>query len=178
VFRHAETLHAQKTKGPPGCPDGPFFVLFLHLLAEEVGFEPTEGCPSHAFQACRFGRSRTPPEVFVLFYQPSKNIKDQMRLFRPAEETSVWNNTTTSVTSRVLLTNRVVGRGGWVLRRGILVNRVRAGTQQPSARRTGAVDNLAAAPGNPIFARRRESLRKKPDCLERRPVLTRSVVRA
>jgi predicted nucleic acid-binding protein len=30
-------------------------------LAEGVGFEPTEGCPSHAFQACRFGRSRTPP---------------------------------------------------------------------------------------------------------------------
>ena len=32
-------------------------------LAERVGFEPTEGCPSHAFQACRFGRSRTSPEV-------------------------------------------------------------------------------------------------------------------
>ena len=32
-------------------------------MAEEVGFEPTEGCPSHAFQACRFGRSRTPPIV-------------------------------------------------------------------------------------------------------------------
>src|SRR5947199_5288362 len=30
--------------------------------AEGVGFEPTEGCPSHAFQACRFGRSRIPPE--------------------------------------------------------------------------------------------------------------------
>ena len=31
-------------------------------LAEGVGFEPTVGCPTHAFQACRFGRSRTPPE--------------------------------------------------------------------------------------------------------------------
>ena len=31
------------------------------VMAEGVGFEPTEGCPSHAFQACRFGRSRTPP---------------------------------------------------------------------------------------------------------------------
>jgi hypothetical protein len=30
-------------------------------LAEEVGFEPTEGFPSHDFQSCRFGRSRTPP---------------------------------------------------------------------------------------------------------------------
>ncbi len=26
-----------------------------------MGFEPTETCASHAFQACRFGRSRTPP---------------------------------------------------------------------------------------------------------------------
>src|SRR5204862_7492467 len=32
-------------------------------VAEGVGFEPTEGCPSHAFQACRFGRSRIPPGV-------------------------------------------------------------------------------------------------------------------
>ncbi len=31
-------------------------------VAERVGFEPTEGCPSHAFQACRFGRSRTSPD--------------------------------------------------------------------------------------------------------------------
>ncbi len=31
------------------------------LMAEGVGFEPTEGFPSHAFQACRFGRSRIPP---------------------------------------------------------------------------------------------------------------------
>lgn len=30
-------------------------------MAEGEGFEPSEGCPSHAFQACRFGRSRTPP---------------------------------------------------------------------------------------------------------------------
>ena len=29
--------------------------------AEEVGFEPTVGCPTHDFQSCRFGRSRTPP---------------------------------------------------------------------------------------------------------------------
>jgi site-specific DNA recombinase len=31
------------------------------LLAEGVGFEPTVSCPTHAFQACRFGRSRIPP---------------------------------------------------------------------------------------------------------------------
>ncbi len=34
----------------------------LSILAEGVGFEPTEACTSHAFQACRFGRSRIPPE--------------------------------------------------------------------------------------------------------------------
>ena len=31
--------------------------------AEEVGFEPTVGCPTHDFQSCRFGRSRTPPRL-------------------------------------------------------------------------------------------------------------------
>ncbi len=30
-------------------------------VAEGVGFEPTEACASHAFQACRFGRFRIPP---------------------------------------------------------------------------------------------------------------------
>jgi site-specific DNA recombinase len=30
-------------------------------LAERVGFEPTVGFPTHDFQSCRFGRSRTPP---------------------------------------------------------------------------------------------------------------------
>src|SRR6478736_3381349 len=30
-------------------------------IAEGVGFEPTVSCPTHAFQACRFGRSRIPP---------------------------------------------------------------------------------------------------------------------
>ena len=31
------------------------------FLAETVGFEPTVSFPTHAFQACRFGRSRTSP---------------------------------------------------------------------------------------------------------------------
>ena len=30
-------------------------------LAEAVGFEPTVSFPTHDFQSCRFGRSRTPP---------------------------------------------------------------------------------------------------------------------
>jgi Integrase core domain len=33
--------------------------------AEEVGFEPTVSFPTHDFQSCRFGRSRTPPELPV-----------------------------------------------------------------------------------------------------------------
>ena len=33
------------------------------LSAEEVGFEPTVSFPTHDFQSCRFGRSRTPPEL-------------------------------------------------------------------------------------------------------------------
>ena len=38
-------------------------VSYAVFMAEEVGFEPTETCASHAFQACRFGRSRTPPGI-------------------------------------------------------------------------------------------------------------------
>jgi hypothetical protein len=30
-------------------------------VAERVGFEPTEACTSHAFEACPFGRSGTSP---------------------------------------------------------------------------------------------------------------------
>ena len=30
-------------------------------MAEGVGFEPTEACTSHAFEACPFGRSGTLP---------------------------------------------------------------------------------------------------------------------
>ena len=36
-------------------------VSLKAFLAEGVGFEPTVSFPTHAFQACRFGRSRTPP---------------------------------------------------------------------------------------------------------------------
>ncbi len=34
-------------------------------LAERVGFEPTVSFPTHDFQSCRFGRSRTPPRTAV-----------------------------------------------------------------------------------------------------------------
>jgi site-specific DNA recombinase len=45
-------------------------------LAERVGFEPTVGFPTHDFQSCRFGRSRTPPGLmpgvlrYPLSYRP------------------------------------------------------------------------------------------------------------
>jgi len=35
--------------------------LSCTYLAERVGFEPTVSFPTHDFQSCRFGRSRTPP---------------------------------------------------------------------------------------------------------------------
>jgi hypothetical protein len=35
--------------------------LTRQAVAEGVGFEPTVSCPTHALQACRFVRSRTPP---------------------------------------------------------------------------------------------------------------------
>ncbi len=44
----------------PG-PSSPVRGLKDDYLAEGVGFEPTVSFPTHAFQACRFGRSRTPP---------------------------------------------------------------------------------------------------------------------
>ena len=43
------------------APKGDLCVSNLTNLAERVGFEPTVSFPTHAFQACRFGRSRTPP---------------------------------------------------------------------------------------------------------------------
>ena len=36
-------------------------LSYNNTLAEGVGFEPTESCPSHAFEACPFGRSGTLP---------------------------------------------------------------------------------------------------------------------
>src|SRR5437016_4753577 len=36
-------------------------ALTRAFAAERVGFEPTVSFPTHDFQSCRFGRSRTPP---------------------------------------------------------------------------------------------------------------------
>ena len=42
---------------------------FRWRVAEGVGFEPTEACASRAFQARRFGRSRTPPNLHCVALQ-------------------------------------------------------------------------------------------------------------
>ena len=57
--RHVETSDRTPTYGrhqQERCDSG-------NGSAEGVGFEPTVSCPTHAFQACRFGRSRIPPDV-------------------------------------------------------------------------------------------------------------------
>src|ERR1700730_8309053 len=41
----------------------------LDFRAERVGFEPTVSFPTHDFQSCRFGRSRTPPDAGPLTYR-------------------------------------------------------------------------------------------------------------
>ena len=100
-----------------------------------MGFEPTEGCPSHAFQACRFGRSRTSP--------------------RPHHQRRCAVCTGYLVGLGVWEVERVrfspvlpeVGRPGPV--RPLTVNRVRAGRQQPSADPAGC----RRSPGLPSSGR-------------------------
>ena len=41
-------------------------VAVVGSMAEGVGFEPTVSCPTHALQACRFVRSRIPPDTAAL----------------------------------------------------------------------------------------------------------------
>ena len=44
-----------------GLPSAVLLTSVGDPLAVAVGFEPTEACTSHAFEACSFGRSDTPP---------------------------------------------------------------------------------------------------------------------
>ncbi len=34
-------------------------------MAEDEGFEPSVGCPTHAFQACALGRYANPPVLLT-----------------------------------------------------------------------------------------------------------------
>ena len=58
TLRSSKTLIRVVGRTPSAPPRGRSPVS---NLAEGVGFEPTVSCPTHAFQACRFGRSRIPP---------------------------------------------------------------------------------------------------------------------
>ena len=85
--------------------------------AEGVGFEPTVGCPTHAFQACRFGRSRIPP-----------GTPDPSRRHEPAAVGAVAPRTGQAI---VYAARDRRWRPGPVQLQP--VNRVRAGRQQLSA---------------------------------------------
>ncbi len=45
------------------------YLGFLHKIlkigAEDEGFEPSVGCPTHAFQACALGRYANPPVLLT-----------------------------------------------------------------------------------------------------------------
>ena len=63
-------------------------------MAEGVGFEPTEACTSHAFEACPFGRSGTLPggTLPVPFSGPSENSQDMVRTCRkPGVQVDLFN---------------------------------------------------------------------------------------
>jgi hypothetical protein len=61
----AVSLAVKPVRRDPDAPDGgpPKQPLTCPNLAERVGFEPTVSFPTHDFQSCRFGRSRTPPAL-------------------------------------------------------------------------------------------------------------------
>jgi hypothetical protein len=71
-----------------------------HFYAERVGFEPTVSFPTHDFQSCRFGRSRTPPYLLsnVPNAGPRLRGSDRARYAEPDRSDAPC--------------------GGWVLRNG------------------------------------------------------------
>ena len=47
-------------------PDRPYWLSTVRVkAAEDEGFEPSKGCPLHAFQACALGRYANPPAGFL-----------------------------------------------------------------------------------------------------------------
>ena len=70
LWPHVEHAHSRRLEAAMSRPRQAYRPRLFSFglgskedyLAEGVGFEPTVSCPTHAFQACRFGRSRTPPE--------------------------------------------------------------------------------------------------------------------
>ena len=50
-------------------------------MAEEVGFEPTDGRPSPVFKTGAFSRSATPPQQCDAYYPCPSPCKSPLRLF-------------------------------------------------------------------------------------------------
>ena len=98
------------------------YALTCPNLAEREGFEPTVSFPSHDFQSCRFGRSRTPPAP------RQASLKGPSTLGPGREEPGA-------------------GRGGRALRNG--APQTGSGPDGSSPQRTApcAVGNLTVAPG-------------------------------
>ncbi len=63
-------LELRLTAETPVGPSRTLPAFCLVRLAVAVGFEPTEACTSHAFEACSFGRSDTLPTMSLL--EPSQ----------------------------------------------------------------------------------------------------------
>src|SRR5437868_12453975 len=60
-------------------------------MAERVGFEPTIGCPIHAFQACAFGRSATSPiDHFLRARKNSVNSAPHSAARTPVVTSTRW----------------------------------------------------------------------------------------
>ena len=81
ALESGRTHHAYLFSGPRGCgkTSSARIIYFCtrifiacnfwgitHVLAEDEGFEPSIGCPIHAFQACARGRYANPPEGSTL----------------------------------------------------------------------------------------------------------------
>ena len=64
-----------------GADAGAVTTIFL---AEEVGFEPTDACTSHAFEACPLGHSGTLPISEVIGVRrrtvPAKSLTRRLKL--------------------------------------------------------------------------------------------------
>ena len=108
----SSAVHTPRTrKSQPGDPETATSVLGLpdlgaNLPAERVGFEPTEACTSHAFQACRFGHSRTSPRLCAgpwkarRFYYATFLRFGNRRTRRPQSFKAAWSGSSWLRTER------------------------------------------------------------------------------
>ena len=127
------------SRSPSGAAGG--MVGVSAHVAEAVGFEPTVSFPTHDFQSCRFGRSRTPPDAGAP--RSGRGADSPDRLLRPLCPPDGWpgGRSTVVVRCRPMRCTRpadsIALPRRWVRRLGPAqrspVNRVRVGRQQLSA---------------------------------------------